>query len=183
MYHLVILLLNSIVCLCSNWPTFPQIFIKGEFVGGSDIILNMHQASELIKWIIAISFTRCIHLSWYLSLSGWLLSIFFRKVNLRIYSVILMHKRASKTVPRETSHSVSISLEMGALCCFWAALARMKIRRFQEHTSFYFMINKCNFSKLFFCVYVVISSQVFSVGFYFGLHLGCDNKWLGCLHT
>ncbi|KAF5962067.1 hypothetical protein HYC85_003276 [Camellia sinensis] len=27
----------------SNWPTFPQIFIKGEFIGRSDIILNMHQ--------------------------------------------------------------------------------------------------------------------------------------------
>ncbi|XP_008792085.2 monothiol glutaredoxin-S4, mitochondrial isoform X2 [Phoenix dactylifera] len=27
----------------TNWPTFPQIFIKGEFVGGSDIIFNMHQ--------------------------------------------------------------------------------------------------------------------------------------------
>ena len=37
-----------LLCLCSNWPTFPQIFIKGEFVGGSDIILDMHQASELI---------------------------------------------------------------------------------------------------------------------------------------
>ncbi|KAJ3678295.1 hypothetical protein LUZ60_002098 [Juncus effusus] len=31
----------------SNWPTFPQIFIKGEFVGGSDIILSMHQKGEL----------------------------------------------------------------------------------------------------------------------------------------
>ncbi|XP_058084683.1 monothiol glutaredoxin-S15, mitochondrial-like [Magnolia sinica] len=31
----------------SNWPTFPQIFIKGEFIGGSDIILNMHQTGEL----------------------------------------------------------------------------------------------------------------------------------------
>ncbi|XP_028060744.1 monothiol glutaredoxin-S11-like [Camellia sinensis] len=30
-----------------NWPTFPQIFIKGEFIGGSDIILNMHQTGEL----------------------------------------------------------------------------------------------------------------------------------------
>nr|CAB3484811.1 unnamed protein product [Digitaria exilis] len=30
----------------NNWPTFPQIFIKGEFVGGSDIILSMHQASS-----------------------------------------------------------------------------------------------------------------------------------------
>ncbi|KAL5649974.1 hypothetical protein ACJX0J_040783, partial [Zea mays] len=27
----------------TNWPTFPQIFIKGEFVGGSDIILSLHQ--------------------------------------------------------------------------------------------------------------------------------------------
>uniref|UniRef100_A0ACD5VCR0 Uncharacterized protein n=2 Tax=Avena sativa TaxID=4498 RepID=A0ACD5VCR0_AVESA len=31
----------------TNWPTFPQIFINGEFVGGSDIILNMHQKGEL----------------------------------------------------------------------------------------------------------------------------------------
>lgn len=31
----------------SHWPTFPQIFIKGEFVGGSDIILSMHQNGEL----------------------------------------------------------------------------------------------------------------------------------------
>ncbi|XP_020097699.1 monothiol glutaredoxin-S4, mitochondrial-like [Ananas comosus] len=31
----------------TNWPTFPQIFIKGEFVGGSDIILSMHQKGEL----------------------------------------------------------------------------------------------------------------------------------------
>lgn len=32
-------------CLGSHWPTFPQIFIKGEFVGGSDIVLNLHQVS------------------------------------------------------------------------------------------------------------------------------------------
>ncbi|XP_068657255.1 monothiol glutaredoxin-S15, mitochondrial isoform X2 [Aristolochia californica] len=31
----------------SNWPTFPQIFINGEFIGGSDIILQMHQNGEL----------------------------------------------------------------------------------------------------------------------------------------
>jgi glutaredoxin-related protein len=35
----------NLFCWCSNWPTFPQIFIKGEFVGGSDIILSLHQAS------------------------------------------------------------------------------------------------------------------------------------------
>uniref|UniRef100_A0A1D1XNV3 Monothiol glutaredoxin-S15, mitochondrial n=1 Tax=Anthurium amnicola TaxID=1678845 RepID=A0A1D1XNV3_9ARAE len=37
---------NSVKAL-SNWPTFPQIFIRGEFVGGSDIILNMHKTGEL----------------------------------------------------------------------------------------------------------------------------------------
>ncbi|KAH7686648.1 Thioredoxin-disulfide reductase protein [Dioscorea alata] len=31
----------------TNWPTFPQIFIKGEFIGGSDIALKMHQDGEL----------------------------------------------------------------------------------------------------------------------------------------
>ncbi|XP_027344335.1 monothiol glutaredoxin-S15, mitochondrial-like isoform X2 [Abrus precatorius] len=39
--------LKSAVKAFSNWPTFPQVFIKGEFVGGSDIILNMHQTGEL----------------------------------------------------------------------------------------------------------------------------------------
>ncbi|KAB1218652.1 Monothiol glutaredoxin-S15, mitochondrial [Morella rubra] len=39
--------LKSAVKTFSNWPTFPQIFIKGEFIGGSDIILNMHQTGEL----------------------------------------------------------------------------------------------------------------------------------------
>lgn len=31
----------------SNWPTFPQIFVKGEFIGGSDIVLSMHQNGQL----------------------------------------------------------------------------------------------------------------------------------------
>ncbi|GKV35808.1 hypothetical protein SLEP1_g44020 [Rubroshorea leprosula] len=39
--------LKSAVKVYSNWPTFPQIFIKGEFIGGSDIIMNMHQSGEL----------------------------------------------------------------------------------------------------------------------------------------
>ncbi|KAF5175962.1 Monothiol glutaredoxin-s15 protein [Thalictrum thalictroides] len=39
--------LKTAVKSFSNWPTFPQIFIKGEFIGGSDIILNMHQTGEL----------------------------------------------------------------------------------------------------------------------------------------
>lgn len=31
----------------SNWPTIPQLYIKGEFVGGSDIMREMHQNGEL----------------------------------------------------------------------------------------------------------------------------------------
>ena len=31
----------------SNWPTIPQLYIKGEFVGGSDIMQEMHQTGEL----------------------------------------------------------------------------------------------------------------------------------------
>jgi monothiol glutaredoxin len=31
----------------SQWPTFPQVYIKGEFIGGCDILTQMHQAGEL----------------------------------------------------------------------------------------------------------------------------------------
>ncbi|MEC8024269.1 MAG: Grx4 family monothiol glutaredoxin [Myxococcota bacterium] len=31
----------------SNWPTIPQLYIKGEFIGGSDIAMEMFQAGEL----------------------------------------------------------------------------------------------------------------------------------------
>ena len=31
----------------SNWPTVPQLYVKGEFVGGCDIIREMFQAGEL----------------------------------------------------------------------------------------------------------------------------------------
>ncbi len=31
----------------SNWPTIPQLYIKGEFIGGCDIIREMFQAGEL----------------------------------------------------------------------------------------------------------------------------------------
>jgi monothiol glutaredoxin len=31
----------------SNWPTIPQLYVKGEFVGGCDIVREMFQASEL----------------------------------------------------------------------------------------------------------------------------------------
>ena len=31
----------------ANWPTIPQLYIKGEFVGGSDIMSEMYQSGEL----------------------------------------------------------------------------------------------------------------------------------------
>lgn len=31
----------------SEWPTIPQLYIKGEFVGGSDIMMEMYEAGEL----------------------------------------------------------------------------------------------------------------------------------------
>jgi len=33
----------------SNWPTIPQVYIGGEFVGGCDIMLQMHQNGELVE--------------------------------------------------------------------------------------------------------------------------------------
>src|ERR1700755_3658118 len=33
----------------SDWPTFPQLFIQGEFVGGADIVRQMHESGELEK--------------------------------------------------------------------------------------------------------------------------------------
>ena len=33
----------------SNWPTFPQLFVKGELVGGCDITVEMFQSGELLK--------------------------------------------------------------------------------------------------------------------------------------
>ncbi len=31
----------------TNWPTIPQVFINGEFVGGCDIVTEMHENGEL----------------------------------------------------------------------------------------------------------------------------------------
>ncbi|OBS30175.1 monothiol glutaredoxin, Grx4 family [Tepidimonas fonticaldi] len=31
----------------SNWPTIPQLYVRGEFVGGSDIMMEMYESGEL----------------------------------------------------------------------------------------------------------------------------------------
>ena len=33
----------------SSWPTFPQLYVKGELVGGSDIVIEMYHSGELKK--------------------------------------------------------------------------------------------------------------------------------------
>ena len=33
----------------SNWPTIPQLYVKGEFVGGSDIMREMYESGELLQ--------------------------------------------------------------------------------------------------------------------------------------
>ncbi len=35
----------------SNWPTIPQLYVKGEFVGGCDIVREMFQAGELQEYM------------------------------------------------------------------------------------------------------------------------------------
>src|SRR5438105_13022875 len=39
----------------SNWPTIPQLYVKGEFVGGSDIMMEMYQSGELPQVLGATS--------------------------------------------------------------------------------------------------------------------------------
>lgn len=39
------------VKLYSNWPTIPQLFVNGELVGGSDIIMDLYQSGELQKML------------------------------------------------------------------------------------------------------------------------------------
>ncbi len=33
----------------SNWPTIPQLYVKGEFIGGSDIMMEMYESGELAQ--------------------------------------------------------------------------------------------------------------------------------------
>ena len=33
----------------ANWPTIPQLYVKGEFVGGADILREMYESGELQK--------------------------------------------------------------------------------------------------------------------------------------
>ncbi|HFC3766608.1 TPA: glutaredoxin domain-containing protein, partial [Neisseria gonorrhoeae] len=39
--------IRSTLPLIANWPTFPRLWVNGELIGGSDIILQMYQSGEL----------------------------------------------------------------------------------------------------------------------------------------
>jgi monothiol glutaredoxin len=41
--------IRQVLSAHSNWPTIPQVFIKGQFIGGSDIVMEMYQEGELQK--------------------------------------------------------------------------------------------------------------------------------------
>jgi len=38
----------------SNWPTIPQLYVKGEFVGGSDIMMEMYESGELAELVAGV---------------------------------------------------------------------------------------------------------------------------------
>ena len=36
----------------SNWPTIPQLYVKGEFIGGSDIMMEMYESGDLQQLVV-----------------------------------------------------------------------------------------------------------------------------------
>ena len=43
--------IRQAIKIYSNWPTIPQLYIKGEFIGGTDIVTEMFEAGELQELI------------------------------------------------------------------------------------------------------------------------------------
>lgn len=39
----------------SNWPTIPQLYVRGEFIGGCDIVSEMHESGELAELLKPLS--------------------------------------------------------------------------------------------------------------------------------
>jgi monothiol glutaredoxin len=38
----------------SNWPTYPQLYIKGELVGGCDIVIDLYKKGDLVTMLAAV---------------------------------------------------------------------------------------------------------------------------------
>jgi len=47
--------IRSVLPQYANWPTFPQLYIKGELIGGSDIISELYQNGELQQLLANIA--------------------------------------------------------------------------------------------------------------------------------
>ena len=45
--------LRQNIKIFSNWPTIPQLYVQGEFIGGSDIMTEMHETGELQQLVKA----------------------------------------------------------------------------------------------------------------------------------
>ena len=43
--------IRQVLSAHSNWPTIPQLYVKGEFVGGADIVREMFEQEELIPFL------------------------------------------------------------------------------------------------------------------------------------
>lgn len=43
--------LRSGIKIYSSWPTIPQLYVNGEFVGGSDIMIEMYQNGQLAEML------------------------------------------------------------------------------------------------------------------------------------
>lgn len=52
--------LREVLKQYSNWPTYPQLYIKGQLVGGADIIEELYQSGELEKLIKEAVSAPCI---------------------------------------------------------------------------------------------------------------------------
>lgn len=39
----------------ANWPTFPQLFVHGELIGGCDIALELHESGELARMVAEVA--------------------------------------------------------------------------------------------------------------------------------
>ena len=44
----------------SDWPTIPQLYVKGEFIGGSDIMMEMYEAGELQQLVADAGITPAV---------------------------------------------------------------------------------------------------------------------------
>jgi monothiol glutaredoxin len=44
----------------SDWPTIPQLYVKGEFLGGSDIMMEMYEAGELQELVTSQGLAKAV---------------------------------------------------------------------------------------------------------------------------